>query len=323
MTVGTRKELNMPRCCGGATCSCVIDNGLHIQVAGSGTPADPFVIIGDIGLETVDNSVFNLTLNGAGTVASPWALEVEFAPTARLDDLPDVSAPAPTNAQVLGWDSGTSRWTPRAPTTAAAGTVTHDTSLAGDGSAGAPLQANEDPARMLGTTAAGLGLNDAGMNSIVRRFADTTARNAAAPAPVTNALSILGTAPGKIDYWTGTAWNPTGVFLLSLLGDALVEMSGAYTGAERVTFLIQNVETITEADGTFDAIAPADLAGKAGVLTAVAQATAPGGVASLATPFSVVVAPEGGGIKGIAFRLDDGEPMALSPVTCTVIGLVY
>lgn len=314
----------MPRCCGGASCSCVIDNGLHIQVAGSGSPSDPFVIIGDVDLDAVDNQVFDLTLNGIGTVASPWSLEVDFAPTARLDDLPDVNAPAPTNAQVLGWDSATSRWTARAPTTAAAGTVTHDTSLAGDGSAGAPLQANEDPARMLGTTGAGLGLNDAGMNSIVRRFADAPARAAATPAPVQNALTILGSNPGQVDYWdtTAAAWSPTGVFTLLLLSDALVEASGAYTGT-RITFLIQNVDTITADDGTFDAVTPEELAGRAGVLAASVQATAPGGIASVTTPFSVVVAPEAGGIKGIAYRLDDGEPMALSPVTCTVIALVY
>ena len=313
----------MPRCCGGASCSCVIEGGAHIQVAGVGSAADPFVIVGDVDLEVVDNITFDLTLNGAGTLASPWTLGVNFAATARLDDLPDVNAPAPANGQVLGWDSALERWTARAPTTAASGAVTHDTSLAGDGSGATPLQVAEDPARMLGTTAAGLGLNDTGMNSVVRKYPDATARTAAAPAPVTNALTMLNTNPGQIDFWNGSAWSPAGLFLLAMTGQEMFELSGPYTGAERVTLMVRNVEGMTDEFGVFDAIDSTELAGRAGVLAAFAQATAPGGPASVASPFVVILTPVGSALQGIAYRVDDGEPLALSPVTCTVLALLY
>jgi len=311
----------MPRCCGGATCSCVIDNGSHIQIGGTGSPADPFVITADVGLEAKDNTVFDVVLTGMGTVALPWQIEVTFAATAKLNDFPDVNAPAPTNAQVLGWDTATSQWTARAPTTAAAGAVQHDTALTGDGSAGTPLGVNEDPARMLGTTAAGLGLSDTGMNSIVRKFDDDAARAAASPMPVLNAMSVLNTQPGKIDYWDGDAWEPAGVFLLSMLGQEMWQQSGPYTGVQRVTFMVRNVEQITDTEGMFDAIPAVDLAGRAGVISAVAQAT--GTIGSIATPYTVILTPTGGGIRGIAYRLDDGQPLPSSPINCTVLALVY
>ena len=313
----------MPRCCGGASCSCVIEGAGHIQIEGTGSPADPFVIATDVDVDVVDNTVFNLTLGGIGTTAAPWTFEVAFAPTAKLDHLPDVNASTPTNAQVLGWDAATSMWTPRAPTTAAAGTVTHDTSLAGDGSAGAALQVNEDPARMLGTTGAGLGLSDTGMNSVVRRFADTTARDAAAPAPVLNSLSMVNSRQGQIDFWDGAAWGPAGLFLLAMAGQEMFELSGSFTGTERVTLMVRNIELSTDADGGFDAIASTDLAGRAGVLTAFAQATAPGGPETIAMPFAVILTIVGTTVRGIAYRLDDGQPVSLSPIACTVFALLY
>jgi hypothetical protein len=311
----------MPRCCGGATCSCVIDNGSHIQIVGTGSPADPFVITADVALEAQDNAVFDAVVTGLGVVASPWKIEVKYASTAKLNDLPDVNVPAPTNTQVLSWDTATNQWIARAPTTAAAGSVTHDTSLAGDGSGGSPLQVNEDPARMLATAAGGLGLSDTGMNSVVRKYADSAARTAASPAPVVNALTMLGTQPGKIDYWDGDSWEAAGVFLLAMVGQEMFQQSGPYTGAQRITFVVRNVNVITDALGVFDAIPAADLAGTAGVITAVAQATWT--TTAVPIPFTVILVPSGGALKGIAYRLSDGQPIASSPINCTVFALVY
>jgi hypothetical protein len=301
----------------------VIEGGPHIEVLGTGSSADPFVIAGDFELAVEDNDTFDLTLTGAGTTASPFTLEVTYAATATLNDLPDVNAPTPSNAEVLGWDSATSQWTPRAPTTASAGSVTTDTSLAGDGSGGAPLQVQEDPDRMLATGAAGLGLSDTGMNSVVRKYADATARTAASPAPVQNALTMLATNPGQIDYWTGSAWSPAGLFLFAMTGQEMFELSGPYTGDQRVTFMVRNIDQITDSLGVFEAISATDLAGRAGVITAIAQPTAPGGPGTNPVPFAVILAPEGSALMGTAYRLDDGEPMALSSITCTVIALLY
>jgi hypothetical protein len=314
----------MPRCCGSASCACVIEAGAHIVVDGIGSPADPFVIVGDVGVVAKDNTVFDITVTGLGTAAVPWQVEANYAATAKLNDLPDVNAPSPTNTQVLSWDTATSQWIARAPTTAAAGSVTHDTSLLGDGSGATPLQINEDPARMLATAAGGLGLSDTGMNSIVRRFADTAARTAATPAPVQNALTMLGTNPGQIDYWTGTAWLPAGVFLLAMTGQEMYALSGSFTGAQRVTYRVQNVQSTTDSNGEFDVLSPADLSGKAGVLTVTAQPFQPtGGPTAITMPYVVMLAPINGGIRGVAFRLDDGQPLGSSAVAVTVTALLY
>jgi hypothetical protein len=315
----------MPRCCGGASCSCVIQGDeSHIHVAGTGSPEDPFVILGDIDVTVADTPVINMTLTGNGTTTTPWVISATFAASASLNDLPDVTSAAATNGQVLGWDQSLGQWTPRAPTTAAAGTVTHDTSLAGDGSAGAALQVNEDPARMLGTTGAGLGLSDTGMNAVVRKFADATARGSAAPAPVLNALSMVATVPGQIDYWTGSAWSPAGAIGLDMTGQEFFPLSGPYTGAQRVTLMVRQVDQITDANGQFDAIPAADLAAKAGVLTATVQPVA-ADPDSIATPFTVILAPDTSttAIKGVAYRLDDGQVLPLSSVQCTVLALTY
>src|SRR5690349_7515228 len=114
----------MPRCCGGNSCACLIESsGTQISVTGSGAAGDPYIIHGGVDLEVVDTSTFNLTLTGTGVTSSPWALQVDYSSTAKLDDIPDVQAGSPTNGQVLGWDTALGKWTPRAPTTAAAGAV--------------------------------------------------------------------------------------------------------------------------------------------------------------------------------------------------------
>ena len=251
-------------------------------------------------------------------MASPWALSVAFAPTAKLDDLPDVNAPAPTNGQVLGWNSSTSRWVAQPPTTAAAGSVSHDTSLAGDGSAGSPLQVQEDPAGFLVTRAPGLGVTDSGINQMVRKFPDATARNAASPAPTLNTLSTLDSVPGKLDYWTGTEWKTAGgAFLLAdVAGEEFYQLSGPYV-AGQLTLLTRNILTTTNADGSFTLIDPTELVGRAGVMVIYTQ------VIYGTTPLPVVIMVEGtgGGIVGHAYRVDNGEPFALG--TVGVLANVY
>src|SRR5262245_15014225 len=317
----------MPRCCGGSTCACVIQEGGHINVDGTGQTQDPFVISTDIALKVTDTKVIDMTLNGIGTAAAPWDISASFAPTAQLHDLPDVNVPNPTNGQVLAWNNSVKEWQAAAPTTAAAGAVQHDTSLLRGGSVGNPPPVNEDPARMLGTTAAGLGLSDTGMNSVVRRFANAAARSAATPAPVLNALTMLDSTPGQIDFWNGSSWVPGGGTIsgIDALGQELMQLSGPYTGVQRIALLIRNTSTTTDTNGEFDVLAAADLAGRAGVLSAFVQPT-PGSALPLdntLTPWQATIGGRAGALRGVAWRLSDGTPLNLSPIGFTVMALLY
>jgi hypothetical protein len=44
------------------------------------------------------------------------------------------------------------------------------------------------------------------MSQTVARFASAAARSTQLTAPVLNQLSVLDSAPGRIDYWNGSAW---------------------------------------------------------------------------------------------------------------------
>lgn len=312
----------MPRCCGGASCACSVQAGPHIVIDGTGAPADPFIVTGDVGLVVTDTPTVDLTLGGSGTEDIPWSLSGKFATTSKLNDLGDVNV-APSNGQVLAWNQSLGEWRAVAPTTAASGSVTTDGSLSGDGSAGSPLQVREDPARLLATAAGGLGLSDSGINATVRHFADSASRSTASPAPALNTMSTLDTNPGELDYWTGSGWAPAGTFLLALDGEELYQMSGPYTGAQRITLLVRNLITTTDDLGTFDAIPVTDLTGRAGVLSAQCTPTTGGQPLGSGVPWTAVLVGEDGALKGTAYRLDDGTPMPSTPVAASVLALLY
>jgi hypothetical protein len=306
----------MARCCGGASCSCLIQtSGAQVSITGSGQASDPYIIHGGVDLQVVDTSVFNLTLTGAGTTAAPWLLSAAFAASAKLDDLPDVNAATPTNGQVLGWDTATSRWTARAPTTAASGSVQHDTALTGDGSAGTPLGVNEDVNGYLATAAAGLGLSDIGKNRIIRHYASASIRAAASPTPDLNTLTMLDTVPGRIDFWNGTAWVEYRSYTLDVVGQMLA-ISGAYAGAGKLTFVVRQVAALTDGFGYFDVLSAADLSGKAGVLGCWFQPL-------LSSVFTAVLETTTTTVRGRAYNVADGSPYLNQSVAGVVFAIVY
>lgn len=287
----------MPTCCGGGACNCRIEVGDGLTLTGTGTLTDPFVIEAAFPLTVQDNDQFDLDL---ALIAGTYHLEVNYASTAKLDGIPDVNAPGPANGQVLAWNAATQTWVPQNPTTAAAGSVTHDQSLTGDGSAGAPLAAVLYAARGLALHAAdGIGLSDAAVNQMVRGFLDGPARDLASPAPDLNTLSMLDTAPGRIDYWNGSQWLPLpDSFDTVIVGGEFMALSGSFLGS-RVTHLMKQFSGTTDPAGVMDILTPADLAGFAGVLRVTFQET---GTLS----FKAVVFANTDRVSAYVYRIADG-----------------
>lgn len=306
----------MPRCCGGSTCACSIIQGVHVQVLGTGTASDPFVIIGDVGIEGSVGPVFTAALEGTGTIDDPWQIAVAFSSTAKLDDLPDVNAPAPTNGQVLGWDSATSKWTARAATTAASGSVDTDTSLTGDGSAGLPLGVVTDPDGYLETIATGVRVSLNGQNQMVLHYATDAVRAVSTITPQINSLSMLDDAPGVTYYWTGTQWLPvTNGISRDFGSDQMLAMSGPYAGGV-TTQMVRQVSVVTDADGTFDVLSATDLSGAGGVLSCVFQETGP-------VPFKAMLTANVDSITATAYRLDDGSVYGSQAVEGVAVAFTY
>ena len=309
----------MARCCGSTgSCACRVTGGRGITIRGTGSSQDPFVVESDRALDTQDNDQFNLILTGAGTLASPWLLEVQYAATADLNGLPDVDTEttAPTNGQVLAWNDSQQKWLPAAPTTAAAGSVTVGNGINGNGSAGTPLVAKSDTARYIQVSAAGLGLSDAGINRMLRMFATDADRNATTIAPETNTLSIVATRPGRIDYWDGDSWEPLKAGIFSDAAGQLLPLSGNYPAGGQVTQYVRQIVANTDANGVFDVIPAANLAGYSGVLSAHVQPV--GG-----TPWTCMVLTATNKITGVARRVDDGTPYAGFTINATVTALLY
>lgn len=305
-------------CCGGqGTCACQIIGRGAMEVSGSGLPSDPFVLDVEVDFESSFNKTFTTIIEGNGTAATPYSPVVNFSDTAQLDDLPDVMAPNPTNGQVLAWDSAQARWVPVAPTTAAAGSVIHDTSLDGDGSAGTPLAVRPHPTRLIGTFPTGIGLTDAGMAAATQKFVDEAARDAAITAPFLNQLTMLDTDPGVLHYWTGSQWMPlpnqTG---WEVPGEAMLELSGSFVTGLPATVMVLQFAATTDANGRFDVLGTTELAGRSGVLTCLLSES---GV----TPWKAMLNVSSNKIVGTAYRLSDASVMAGTPVTGTVQAILY
>jgi hypothetical protein len=301
-------------CCGSAAYGVVIDAGPHIEVTGIGSAQDPYVISGDFDFAVADNTTFDLDITGSGTEAEPYVLRVAFASTASVKDFPDWSDNVPSNGQVPVWNSTLGRYVPGSPTPAASGSVSHDTSLVGDGSSGSPLAVVHDPSGYTGTSAPGVGLTAAGINSLNRRFPNSAARTAASPAPASNTLSALDSAPGLIDVWDGSGWVPV-EGQPTVVGGQLLALSGPYAGG-RVRRLVKQVALTTQADGTFALLNSSDFGSAAGVLAVTVQPTG-------SVMYACLVTASPGSVQGTAYRLDTGGVFGSQPIQAVVTAILY
>jgi len=311
-------------CCGGAsgTCSCKIESGGGVSITGTGTASDPFVLTVDASLEGVDNVTFDASVIGAGSELDPYRFEVNFAATAKLDHIPDVEAPTPTNGQVLGWDNTLLRWTPRAPTTAAAGSVLSGDGLIGDGSVGSPLAVSYDAARRVSVQADMVGMTDGGLTELIQHFVDAGARAAILTAPVVNQLTALDTSPGRFDYFDGTIWRPVpGLADFVLIGASWLEISGAYLPGMRQTEIVKQVSTVTDSNGLFNVFETADLSGYSGVLTVQFQED--GGSGEI--PYKGILSKPNStsNVAAHAYRVDDGAVYPDQQISGTAYAVLY
>jgi hypothetical protein len=306
----------MPRCCPDSMPP-KIEEGRHIDVTGSGTAQDPLVLSATTDLDVQDNAVFNMILDGNGTLEAPWRLQVAYADTARLDNLPNVTVPDNTpNGYVLGYDQVNSRWVPVPPATAAPGSVSRSNGLGGDGSSGSPLIAVGDSTRFISVTAAGIGLSTTGINSLIRVFPTVAARTAASPAPGINTLSLVETDPDRLDRWDGTEWvTVSGGHNLDIKTGQLLELSGAYAGGS-VTTYVKQLATVTDFNGAFEVIPADDLTDYSGVLECSVQETG-------TTFYHAQVAAGANNIVGFARRLGTEAAYPNASITGTVRALLY
>lgn len=131
----------MARCgCAGQTCSCLIQGGDGIEVSGSGTVSDPYIVATegiDIAgsIQFIDTDTVDFTVTGSGTEANPYSISADA--TLALDDLTDVDAAAPADNYVLAWN-GTA-WVPAPPATVDPGAISVAEPIVGTGQAADPI----------------------------------------------------------------------------------------------------------------------------------------------------------------------------------------
>lgn len=302
-------------CCGGGLPP-KIEAGRHVTVDGLGTPQEPLIISVTTDLAVEDNEVFNLILDGNGELDSPWRLQAAFAPTATLNDLPDVQAVNPPSGYVLTWNTADQKWEPAPPSVVPPGSVLHGNGITGDGSAGLPLTAVGDGTRYIQITGAGIGLNDGGLNALIRPFIDAAHRASASPPPVEGTISVLASNPDVLDYFDGADWIPiTGGNGKDIQPGQLLALSGGYAGGRTTDYVAQLAAT-TDSAGTFVVIDNADLAGYSGVLDCNVQETG-------TTPWKCVLRAGTNNIVATAYRIDNGAVYPGASITGTVRALLY
>lgn len=198
----------MAKCgCGGSGCDCKIVGGGGVTVTGAGTPTNPYIITsGSSTFQIIDTATLNLTLLGSGTTGDPYTLSGDMAPIS-MASLSNVAVTAPTNGQVLIWNSTTQKWTPGPAATATPGLITVGSGLSGDGSSGNALNFKPLAGGRLVNTASGADVSTDTYNRLNNSFSNTAARTAAIPSPGSG-MSAFMVDTGTPVMYDGSAWRP-------------------------------------------------------------------------------------------------------------------
>ncbi len=305
------------KCCGDL-CACKLegtsDSFKPIQIVGTGTSQDPFIIT-FLGL-TVDNTANVVHLTVVDDDVDGYVLSAGFGPNAKLDALADVAASSPTTGQVLGWNG--TNWVAVAPATASPGAVVSDDSLDGDGSGGDPLVVAYASGGLIELGTGGIQVTDELKQQLVRHFAVSAARSTADPSPDLNAVSMLDSAPGRQDYWDGSAWQPL-VLITDVTGTEFLNLSGPYDGRP-VQVLTKLFTGSTDVSGFLTLLTAGDLTGLAGVLSV--QVTPMGG----SNPYWFSVDPSSTvSVDAYVFSADPtgAVPVVSTSVSALVTAITY
>lgn len=203
-------------CAGSSSCSCVVQGGNGVTVAGSGTAADPYVIDSTLSsitgtLEVTDTATVDLSLAGSGTLTDPYDLSA--VARVSVGALSDVAPGAPASGDTLLWD-GTS-WVYGPPSTGGGGTTVTTTSpISGDGSIGNPIALDTSgtwgtaPLDVYGANTllgAPIYVDANGQVRSQPNGADVLATGAARPNQYPGRLIVQG---GVLYYSDGTTWQP-------------------------------------------------------------------------------------------------------------------
>jgi hypothetical protein len=135
----------MPNCgCAGNVCSCLIVSGTGIQISGTGTSANPYIVNSTSSsitgmLRVSDTPSLDMSMSGVGSDADPYNISGVVA--LRLTQLVDVNDPAgPVTGDVPVWVAAAgpvaAHWEFQQPPTTPPGAVTVGSGLVGDGSGG-------------------------------------------------------------------------------------------------------------------------------------------------------------------------------------------
>jgi hypothetical protein len=131
-------------CCTTGGCACILTAGQGIEIDGSGTTSDPYIITNTITdltgfLQVQDTASINMILTGAGVDGDPLVLRA--ASTLKLTDLVDVADPSggPAVGESPVWVAA-GHWEFQIPPPAPAGAVNAGNGISGIGSAPDPLK---------------------------------------------------------------------------------------------------------------------------------------------------------------------------------------